>query len=160
MQGAAVGGSRSVMSDAMETEPAAGEAGEAVASPPATPTSAQLRSSDDAAAAATGETASSDASCDCATRAKFIPMRLDPQERRLFAVLEATLGVSDYTDRVDILTWQSKSERIVAQVKDICSILSGLRVAQARSPCSHLPALCRHTCERRGPEATLRIVSR
>lgn len=65
-----------------------------------------------------------------AERAQFIPMRLDLEERRHFRLLEAALSVSEYTDKVDILTWKNKSARVVEQVKDICSILSGLKVAQ------------------------------
>lgn len=62
--------------------------------------------------------------------AKYTPMRLTLPERRLFRLLEAALTVSEYTDRVDILTWKRRDGRIVQQVKDICSILSGLVVAQ------------------------------
>jgi vacuolar-type H+-ATPase catalytic subunit A/Vma1 len=67
-----------------------------------------------------------------AERARFIPMRLDLEERRHFRLLEAALSVSEYTDKVDILMWKNKTARIVEQVKDICSILSGLKVAQVR----------------------------
>jgi hypothetical protein len=34
------------------------------------------------------------------------------------------------TPQVDIMTWRHKSQRIHAQIKDICAILSGLLVAQ------------------------------
>ena len=37
--------------------------------------------------------------------------------------------VSEYTDKVDILTWKSKTGRIHEQIRDICAILSGLAVA-------------------------------
>lgn len=84
--------------------------------------------------------------------ATYTPMRLTIPERRLFRLLEAALTVSDYTDKVDILTWRRRDGRIVQQVKDICSILSGLVVAQVSSlhcqvdqtfpgrRCSHVPA--------------------
>lgn len=65
-------------------------------------------------------------------QAAYTPMRLDMKERRCFQLLEATLGVSEYTDKVDILTWKRKDGRVLQQVKDICSILSGLVVAQVR----------------------------
>jgi hypothetical protein len=65
-------------------------------------------------------------------QAIYTPMRLDMKERRYFQLLEATLSVSEYTDKVDILTWKRKDGRVVQQVKDICSILSGLVVAQVK----------------------------
>ena len=40
--------------------------------------------------------------------------------------LEAALNVSEYTDKVDILSYTSKSKRIVHQIKDLCAIISGL----------------------------------
>lgn len=61
--------------------------------------------------------------------AHFVPMRLTPDERHLLRLLEAALQVSEYTDRVDILSYKSKAKRIVEQLKEICSVLSGLVVA-------------------------------
>jgi Protein of unknown function (DUF2009) len=72
-----------------------------------------------------------------ADQATYTPMWLDMTERRYFHLLEATLGVSDYTDKVDILSWRKRDGRVLQQVKDICSILSGLVVAQARPPRMH-----------------------
>ena len=40
--------------------------------------------------------------------------------------LEATLNVSEYTDKVDIQSFTSRPKRIVAQIKELCTILSGL----------------------------------
>ncbi|ODQ65836.1 hypothetical protein NADFUDRAFT_82791 [Nadsonia fulvescens var. elongata DSM 6958] len=60
---------------------------------------------------------------------RFIPMRLSGEERKLLRLLEAALNVSDYTDKVDILSYTSKGKRIVAQLKEMCSILAGLVVA-------------------------------
>ncbi|ORX57511.1 hypothetical protein DM01DRAFT_1284329 [Hesseltinella vesiculosa] len=61
-------------------------------------------------------------------RAKYVPLRLDTQERALLRLLEAALNVSEYTDRVDILSYSNKAKRIVHQIKDVCYILSGLLV--------------------------------
>lgn len=61
--------------------------------------------------------------------AKYIPMRLTFEERKLLRLLEAALNVSEYTDKVDILLYSSKAKRMVAQLKEMCSILAGLVVA-------------------------------
>lgn len=60
---------------------------------------------------------------------KYVPMRLTMEERKLLRLLEAALNVSEYTDKVDVLTYKSKSKRIVAQLREMCSILAGLVVA-------------------------------
>jgi hypothetical protein len=62
-------------------------------------------------------------------RAMYIPVRLSLSERKQLRLLEAGLRVSEYTDKVDILSYGSKSKRIHAQIKEICSILCGLVVA-------------------------------
>jgi len=62
-------------------------------------------------------------------RVKYIPLRLTLNERKKLRLCEAALNVSEYTDKVDILTWKSKTGRIHEQIRDICAILSGLAVA-------------------------------
>jgi len=62
-------------------------------------------------------------------RVRYIPLRLNLQERKMLRLCEAALNVSEYTDKVDILTWKSKTGRIHEQLRDICAILSGLAVA-------------------------------
>ncbi|GAB5588723.1 hypothetical protein Unana1_03623 [Umbelopsis nana] len=62
-------------------------------------------------------------------KAKYIPLRLSLDERKYLRLLEAALNVSEYTDRVDGFVHKSKAKRIVAQIKDICAVLSGLVTA-------------------------------
>ncbi|CAE7088183.1 unnamed protein product [Rhizoctonia solani] len=65
-----------------------------------------------------------------AKRAKSIPLRLTLQERKLLRLLESALHVSEYTDRVDILSYSStRTKRAAAQIRELCSILSGLCLA-------------------------------
>jgi hypothetical protein len=63
-------------------------------------------------------------------RSRHVPLRLKLEDRRLLRLLEAALQVSEYVDRVDVLTWRSRASRASAQVRDLCAILSGLVVAQ------------------------------
>lgn len=62
-------------------------------------------------------------------RSHYIPLRLTLEERKKLRLLEATLNVSEYTDKVDVYSHKSKTARIHAQIHDICAILSGLLVA-------------------------------
>jgi hypothetical protein len=62
-------------------------------------------------------------------RAKFIPMRLSESERVLFDLLDAALNVSEYTDKVDILSYQSPVKRMVTELTDVFNIMSGMMVA-------------------------------
>lgn len=61
--------------------------------------------------------------------ARYVPLRLTVDERKLLHLLEAALNVSEYTDKVDILVYSNKTKRMVAQLKEMCSILAGLVVA-------------------------------
>lgn len=62
-------------------------------------------------------------------RARYIPLRLTLEERKFLRLLEAALNVSEYTDKIDIVSNKDKLQRIKEQLRDICSILSGLVVA-------------------------------
>jgi len=62
-------------------------------------------------------------------RSKYIPLRLTMEERKFLRLLEATLNVSEYTDKIDIISSKAKVQRIKEQLRDICSILSGLVVS-------------------------------
>ncbi|ORX44318.1 hypothetical protein BCR36DRAFT_586181 [Piromyces finnis] len=59
-------------------------------------------------------------------RTKYIPLRLTYEERKYLRLLEATLNVSEYTDKIDIIVYSNRAKRIVNQIKEFCSILSGL----------------------------------
>jgi len=62
-------------------------------------------------------------------RAKYIPLRLDHDERKYLRLLEAALHVSEYTDVVDVHSYKSKTQRVARMIKEICAIMSGLVVA-------------------------------
>ena len=62
-------------------------------------------------------------------RAKYVPLRLTAEERKWLRLLEAALHVSEYTDKVDIVSYKSKTQRITRQLREICAILTGLVVA-------------------------------
>ncbi|KAI9141880.1 hypothetical protein BKA69DRAFT_1071721 [Paraphysoderma sedebokerense] len=62
-------------------------------------------------------------------RSKFIPVRLTLEERKWLRLLDAALKVTEYTDKIDIISYTSKTKRIVAQIRELCSILSGLVLA-------------------------------
>ncbi|KAL9542593.1 hypothetical protein MBANPS3_008538 [Mucor bainieri] len=62
-------------------------------------------------------------------RSKTVPLRLDAEERQFLRLLDAALNVSEYTDKIDIISYSNKAKRIVGQIKDMCYIISGLLVA-------------------------------
>jgi hypothetical protein len=70
------------------------------------------------------------ASGDFTDRARYIPVRLTLGERKRLRLLEAALSVSEYTDKVDILSYsKSKVQRVNKQLLEICATLCGLVVA-------------------------------
>jgi len=77
----------------------------------------------------TPDTKPPNSSSNLVERSKYIPLRLSPRHRKYLRLCEAALDVSEYTDKVDILTWKTKTGRIHEQIKDICNILSGLAIA-------------------------------
>lgn len=64
-----------------------------------------------------------------AKMASVTPLRLAYEERFMLRLLEATLEVSEYTDKVDVLSTIPAARRMAREIKEICSILSGLVVA-------------------------------
>ena len=62
--------------------------------------------------------------------ARVTPLRLSYEERAFLRLLEATLDVSEYTDKVDILGHRyTAAKRISNEIKHICAVLSGLVLA-------------------------------
>ena len=64
--------------------------------------------------------------------AKFIPLRLDEDERKLLKVLENALEVCEYTDTVDVTfshLKKSKASRMWTSLIDILNINSGLLIS-------------------------------
>eukprot|EP01123_Difflugia_compressa_P008847 TRINITY_DN2771_c1_g2_i1.p1 TRINITY_DN2771_c1_g2~~TRINITY_DN2771_c1_g2_i1.p1 ORF type:complete len:520 (+),score=113.15 TRINITY_DN2771_c1_g2_i1:203-1762(+) len=67
-------------------------------------------------------------------RAKYISLRLKHKERKKLHILEASLVVSQYTDRVDVvktddLTQKEKTKLLSTKLQDIAAILTGLLIA-------------------------------
>jgi len=62
-------------------------------------------------------------------RAQYIPLRLQMKERQKLRLVKAALSVSDYTGKVDTPALQkSSAKRMHRQVREICSMFSGLIV--------------------------------
>nr|CCA26738.1 conserved hypothetical protein [Albugo laibachii Nc14] len=63
-------------------------------------------------------------------RAKFIPLRLTYEERKLLRTLEAALSISQYTDHMDTLECvKNPSKRIRLQLQHIFGFLTGIVMA-------------------------------
>ena len=63
-------------------------------------------------------------------RSKHIPLRLLLVERKHLQLLDATLQVSEFTDKIDTLGFGlSMAKRVVHQIHELCAILSGLVLA-------------------------------
>ncbi|CCI44553.1 unnamed protein product [Albugo candida] len=58
--------------------------------------------------------------------AECIPLRLDAHERSLFQILDASLSASEYTDKVDVLSYRSATKRILSELIDMLSTVSGM----------------------------------
>lgn len=64
-----------------------------------------------------------------ASRAKFIPLRLTLAERKVMRLVVNTMDVSEYTDKIDILSWRNKNRKIHKELTEICSILCGFVIS-------------------------------
>ena len=63
-------------------------------------------------------------------RAKWTPLRLSLENRKSMRLINATMDVSEYTDKVDIFSATQKSKRVRVQVKEVAAILIGLKLAE------------------------------
>ncbi|XP_953229.1 uncharacterized protein TA11040 [Theileria annulata] len=61
--------------------------------------------------------------------AKLVPLRLSMIERKLMRLLDSTLTISEYTDKVDVISGVSKNRIILRETKEIFSVLTALAVA-------------------------------
>ncbi|KAG1705237.1 hypothetical protein DVH05_004169 [Phytophthora capsici] len=61
--------------------------------------------------------------------AAYIPLRLNEEERALFNLLDAALNVSEYTDKVDVLSYRSPVKRVLHELNESFGVLSGLMIA-------------------------------
>ncbi|SJK86521.1 UPF0652 protein [Babesia microti strain RI] len=61
--------------------------------------------------------------------AKYTPLRLSYEERCFLRLLDSTLQVSEYTDKIDVYHDGNKARRIAHEIKQVCAILSGLSIA-------------------------------
>jgi hypothetical protein len=52
-------------------------------------------------------------------RCKYVPLRLSLDDRKQMRLLEATMNVSEYTDKIDIYSAEQKSKRIMAQLREV-----------------------------------------
>ena len=66
-----------------------------------------------------------------AERCKWIPLRLSSDERQLLSFLEGALHVSEYTDKVDVMSRYNLANRIIEQMEDFCAMHSGLMVCKS-----------------------------
>ena len=66
-----------------------------------------------------------------AQRTAYTPLRLTPDERAELRVLEGALSVSEYTDKVDVLSSfrSNRAQRIQQQLADVFAVLLGLTVS-------------------------------
>ncbi|KAH3759212.1 UPF0652 protein [Pelomyxa schiedti] len=62
-------------------------------------------------------------------RAKYIPLRLTLEERKLLRLLEAILSSNKYTNRIDVSGFKLPAARASEQVKNITAVLTGLLAA-------------------------------
>lgn len=63
---------------------------------------------------------------------QYVPVRLTLKQRKTLRLLVASLGVSDYTGRVDRPNLMKGAKRMHQQLKEMCSMFTGLVLATDR----------------------------
>ncbi|KAH7816103.1 putative adenylosuccinate lyase [Monocercomonoides exilis] len=64
-------------------------------------------------------------------RCLYIPLRLTPNEQREMALVECALNVSEYTEKIDILSgWGTQGRRMIKYLSELLSIVAGLAVSR------------------------------
>lgn len=61
--------------------------------------------------------------------ARVVPLRLSESERIVWNILNQSLEVSEYTDKVDVYCSGNKPRRMASEINQLCAIVSGLIVA-------------------------------
>ena len=56
----------------------------------------------------------------------FVPLRLSEEERSLLAVVQGSLAISEYTDKVDVFRYWNKQSEIDSQWEELFGYLTGL----------------------------------
>ena len=80
-------------------------------------------SSSISASASAAPAAAAAGAYDITERAKYIPLRLHYEERRMLRLVEAALNVSEYTDKVDVAGVRDRGKRMQEQLKAVFAIL-------------------------------------
>jgi hypothetical protein len=62
-------------------------------------------------------------------RLQYIPLRLNEYERKLLQILESSLNISEYTDKVDVLQQRNREEVIKGQIVTIFNLISALFIS-------------------------------
>ena len=63
------------------------------------------------------------------TKCAHFPMRLNQKERVYLELLQGALDTSEYTDRVDVVSYYRKDNTIKKEIEELLSIISGLMLA-------------------------------
>jgi hypothetical protein len=63
------------------------------------------------------------------SKCSHFPMRLDQKERVYLELLRGALDTSEYTDKVDVVSYYRKDNTIKSEIEELLAIISGLMLA-------------------------------